>query len=547
MKRRRLELVVLACGGIFLVYLMVSFHPGKRPATAKARGKVLNAPGIDSAGEATTMLDGFDFTETVGGKPLLRIRADRTVGYGLGAGLAPNLYAGEKVTLTAYPEDGAPVTVHSDRANYDERSRESKLTGNVRWTDTDGSLAETAEARFHPSSRTLEVPGTVHFTRGSMDLTAPSALYDLQERVVRFAGPVQGTGTGAESGGISRLTASAGLFRRDQSVLELESADAESRTGDRFASDHLILKLENPGSRPEWARANGNVRGILSPGGPAAKAAGHAAGAPVERKYTGEQSMLIFDEAGKPKSFTLTGSPALLWEKDRRLTAKQIDIAFAEGRATSARASGGVRIDSADSRGEADQGTLGFGKDGATENAALDGNVHVEAGDRKGQGARAVEVGSGGTWVLTSSPALAAKVESGASRITADRIEIARESGQIRAEGQARAVFAPDTQKKQYTVTFVGDPKRPAYGRGDRITLDDQHHLATLSGSASLWQDTSSLFADDITLSDADKSVTAVQNVRAVMSPPKEKDRDKEKDKEKGSPTSAQDKAASVI
>ncbi|MEP6993561.1 MAG: hypothetical protein ABI968_03490, partial [Acidobacteriota bacterium] len=38
-----------------------------------------------------------------------------------------------------------------------------------------------------------------------------------------------------------------------------------------------------------------------------------------------------------------------------------------------------------------------------------------------------------------------------------------------------------------------------------------------------------------------------VQNVRAVMSPPKEKDKDKEKDKEKGSPTSAQDKAASVI
>ena len=50
---------------------------------------------------------------------------------------------GEKVTLTVYPEDGAPVTVYADRANYDERSRESKLMGNVRWTDTDGSLAET--------------------------------------------------------------------------------------------------------------------------------------------------------------------------------------------------------------------------------------------------------------------------------------------------------------------------------------------------------------------------------------------------------------------
>jgi hypothetical protein len=42
-----------------------------------------------------------------------------------------------------------------------------------------------------------------------------------------------------------------------------------------------------------------------------------------------------------------------------------------------------------------------------------------------------------------------------------------------------------------------------------------------LSGAASVWQDDSSLFADDITLSDAQKMVTAVQNVRAVMAPDK--------------------------
>ena len=537
MKRRGAEVAVLACGAIFLLILVVSFRPGRRPAASPARGKLVGAGAPDAAGEPTTLLDGFDFTETVGGKPLLRIRAARTIGYGSGAGLAPNLYTGEKVTLTAYPEDGAPVTVYSDRANYDERSRESKLMGNVRWTDSGGALAETEEARFHPSSRTLEVPGRVHFTRGSMDLTAPSARYDLRERVVRFAGPVEGTGSGDESGGLSHITAREALFRRDASVLELEVADAQSRTGDRFAADHLILKLSSEGNHPEWARATGNVRGILSPQGPAAKAAGLPAGSPVQRQYSGDESLIAFDPNGKPRSFTLLGSPALLWEAQRRLTARQIDIAFADGKATSARAGGGVKIESPDSRVEAEQGSLGFGKDGAAENTALDGNVRVDASDRKGQAARAVEVGSRGIWILTGDPERAARVESGGSRISADRIEIERPLRQVRAEGKARAIFSPDPARKERTVTFVGDPKRPVYGKGDRISLDDERHLATLSGSASLWQDTSSLFADDISLSDTEKSVTAVHNVRAVMSAPKDKDRS----------ANPQDKAASIV
>src|SRR5262249_54021515 len=149
--------------------------------------------------------------------------------------------------------------------------------------------------------------------------------------------------------------------------------------------------------------------------------------------------------------------------------------------------------------------------------------------DRRAQSARAAQLGSRGIWVLTGDGERAARVESGHSRISAERIEIERPLRQVRAEGKARAVFSPDPDKPNAAgaPTFVGDPKRPTYGQGDRIALDDQRHLATLSGSASLWQDTSSLFADDITLSDADRTVTAVTNVRAVLSPPKAPEKEK--------------------
>ena len=124
-----------------------------------------------------------------------------------------------------------------------------------------------------------------------------------------------------------------------------------------------------------------------------------------------------------------------------------------------------------------------------------------------------------GLWLLTGDAAHSARVTSGASRLSADRIELDRPRQQVRGEGGARAVLGADPQKGPRTATFAGDPNKPSFAKADRIVLDEATHVATLSGSASLWQDDSSLFADDITLSDAEKTVNAVQNVRAVLAP----------------------------
>ncbi len=515
MKRRRLELAVLGAGVVFLAVLAVSFRPNRKPAAGKKNAPLTALSGDDS-GQATTLLDGFDFTESVAGKPLLRIQADRTVGYGPAAGLAPHLYAGEHVTLTVYPEEGEPVTVHSDRADYDERTRQSRLEGNVRWADADGSLALTETVVFHPATRALEAPGRVRFTRGSIDLTAPSARYEVRERLVRFAGPVEGSGTGEDSAGLSRLTAREGLYRRDEGVLELTAVDGQSRTGDRFGSDRLVVQMATAGAgRPEWARATGNVRGILSAEG----AASGAGAEKVERQYTGDEGMLQFDAAGKARSFALAGSPALLWGPKRRITAPRIELVFEKGRVSGARAEGGVRIESDDSRAGAERASVRLAGDGAERNAALEGAVRVEADGYRAEAARAEELDSGRRWLLTAGAGRSARVESGASRLSADRIEIVREEKRVRGEGHARAVFSPDARRKSRTVTFVGDSKRPVYGKADRILLDDARGAATLSGGASLWQDTSSLFADEIAISDAEKTVTATQTVRAVLTP----------------------------
>jgi LPS export ABC transporter protein LptC len=514
--QRRLELAVLASAAVFVVVLALSYRGGGRPATGSGREL---PPAPEASGQATTLLEGFDFTESVRGKPLMRIQADRTIGYGPAAGLAPNLYAGEKVQLTVYPDDGPPVTVHSDRANYDERTRESRLTGNVRWTDKDGGLAETEQIVFRPRTRMLEAPSKVRFTQGASTVTAPSARYDIAQRVLHFGGPVEISGTGAD-GGLSSVTARQGLYRRDSGAVELEFVTGTSQSGDRVAADRLLLQMASEGGRPSWARLTGNVRGLLAAGGPAPEASAlPASPRPNERQYSGNVGRVAFDAEGRTKSVTLEGAPAMLSEADRRLTARQIDIGFEAGRAVTAAAAGEVRLDSANGQASAARGTLGFAADGTAENAVLEGGVHLDSGGRTGDGEKAVELTAAGLWRLTGTSRKSALVTSRGSKLSADDIEIDRGTQIVRGKGRARAVFAPDAEKKVRMSGFVGDPKKPTYGKADSIVLEDSSRRAALTGSASLWQDDSSLFADEIMLLDTERTVRATGNVRTVMAP----------------------------
>ncbi len=206
MSRRRVELLVLAFGVLFAGAVVYSLRARLRPAGSSSNRATSGLAANSTDGQATTVLSGFDYTETVRGKPVFRIRSERTVGFGPAAGLAPDRYALEKVALTLFTEGGAPVEVHADAADYDMRTKAAVLKGNVRWSDEKGALGETDTVTFQPEKRMLEAPKKIHLAHGSFDAQALSGRYDVlvrpsavEDRPGRQA-PRVGAGVGQRSG-----------------------------------------------------------------------------------------------------------------------------------------------------------------------------------------------------------------------------------------------------------------------------------------------------------------------------------------------------------
>lgn len=528
MTRRKVEIAVLAFGALFVAYLLYSFRPGRRPSSAGGHGAGPGVPPSGEAGQATTVLKGFDYTETVRGRPLFHIQSERTVGYGPAAGLLPNLYALEKVALTVYPDTGAPVTVHAERATYDHRTNAARLTGNVRWLDGRGALGETEEIEFQPSARLLVASKPVRVTHGTFVLEARSGVYDVARREARLEGPVRGAGTGEGSGGLSRLTADGAVYRRDEAVVELSgSVSGESAAGNRLRADRLVLKTQEEGKGFDWARAEGHVSGTIQ----SASLPGPAPGdrAPGVQSYSGDRAGLLFGADGSVRSLSLNGAPAAIDApgpatpdgspaRGRRLRASSIEVAFEAGRARTAHASGSVRIETAGSRGESEQATVALSPAGEMQTLELSGSVKMDGEGRSGRADRAVDVADRDVWILTGIPGRAATVEGEGSRVTAARIEIDQKRKGLRADGGARAVLMPRADAGP-RATAVGDSSRPTFAKADRMTFDDASRVATLSGNATIWQDASSVFGNDITMNDTERSLVAIGNTRTVFSP----------------------------
>ena len=488
------------CGAVLAC--RIPFRTGAA-ATAAGRKGAAGPGGPRPAGQATAVLSGFDYTETVARQAGL---PDPVGAHGRlrpGRGPAPDRYALEKVALTLYPEDGAPVRSTPSAATTTAARTRRVLTGNVRWIDERGALGETEIVVFHPQTRMLEAPKPVHLLAGILRCSrrAPGR-YDVAKREARLEGPIDGQrrrrGDGRPDSHSRRERAVYRATRRRSS--SRAACRPSPQTGDRLGVRPAVSSRRDRDGKPPrmGARLRQRARTRSRPRacrGRQARAAGSEAGAAATTTGDAGPSPLRSptDEA---TSLALVGHPALGRGGERRVEADAIDLeldrrASLPPRAPRARSTSTARPNRAESR---ERRCVAYGR--ATERSPRSSSTGAFASSGDGKPARPrrrSRSAERGVWVLTGQPGGSASVERGRLedlRCRRSRSETQRARRRRRREERAPC-FAPE-KGRAAAASPLGETAKPTYGKAARIVSTTQARLAMLSGAATLWQDASS-------------------------------------------------------
>jgi LPS export ABC transporter protein LptC len=528
MRLKRIEWILLGAGAALVILLAVSYRripgPSRRAAPS---GLPVAAPG--NAGRPTSLLSGFDYTESTAGRPRFRIRAERTVGFSQGAGLPSTWYGLAQVSLTLYSADRPPVTVSAEKADYDPRTNAAHLAGNVILTESSGTSVHTGRLHFDPSKKQITLPETITFLRGGLTGQATSATYDLEKGEIQFAGPVTARGV-TGSGKPSSLAAERATYLRTPPQLAF-FGNVKAASGSNTVSADTVTVHFTDQDRLQAAEAEGDVTGTLEAGGTG------ASGTSVDQ-YSGTDLKLTFDADGQVRDATLTGAPARLREPGaasnprRSVSARTIACVLAAGKLESARASGGAQLESATAEGSGEPGLqvvtsdvaeASYDAEGALEKAIFTGHVKGSSPRGRASAPAAVYQPSKDLTILTGDDREDAELVSDRGRIVGRRIEIEEKKSQVTATGNARGFFRGG--KDTSVPSFLSSSSEPTRARARRLLLDDAQRTVLLTGAAALWQGTNALFADEIFLNDADRSATGLGSVRVVASEAQKKDK----------------------
>jgi lipopolysaccharide transport protein LptA len=510
-KITRLQATLLASAALLAVVLAATFRRVPRPPR-EAPPPAATAQGPEGSGKPTTLLSGFDYSESAGGRTRFTVHADRTVGFAQGAGLPSTWYRLEKVALTLASDRGEPLVVHSDAAEYDPRTRAMNLSGNVVARDTQGTEVRSAAVRFDPSGSRLLMPEEVRFSRGPVSGRAASAVYGTTGRILTLVGPVTAAGSGPGAP-FDTLRADGGEYRATEGEITLAGRVEGARGQDTLSCDRLTVHVLAD-NRVDRAVALGNVAGTLvSSGG--------------RGRYRAAQATSTFDGSGKIAGVDLVGTPATLvvpasaGQPERRLAAPGIRLGFSGDRLAAADANGRPRLERDGVRNGApfvesitsDTARATFAPDGSLATSRFDGNVvgvTAEGSSKSPAGSY-----SAATDVMTLSAAGGrdAELDGERGKLVATSIDIAAGTGLVTATGEARVFLRPGAGSDA-VPTFLASGKKPTRGKARKIVLDDRSRTALLVGDAALWQDEDALFADEISLRDADRSARAQGRVR---------------------------------
>jgi len=519
--QRTIRILRVALPLLFIVFIAVIAVNWRRGKPHKDKGGTVPVTSTIRPTDKPAILSvTFEDTQTVNGRIASKIRAERVVAFQSGWNTLEN------VQMTIYRPTGLTYELVCPQAQFNSNTKEADAKGGVRVTSSDGVEITTAQIHFDGNHLTNHVAVNFKVDRwtgsgGALDMDVPGEMVRLYDKVDATMAPE----TAADSP--LNIKGQEGFFRRKENLAEFTKDVVATRDADRFNVDHILGRFGADRKSLLSLEGQGHLTvvmsGDLATGKPAETAGRKTITADRFWSEIGANqqiSALNFIGDTAPAHAVIEGPP------NRDLVAHTFRVGIANKQVTDMKADENVVMkETAPIKREMNSGHLIVYFDPGTHKATsanLEGDVHYKDPKNDARSVRANYDINNDSVVLTGDPGFFPAVVADGQTLKAKVIEFSPRAGTARATGEVIAQLVSKQASGAATAvsadsTNVFPTNKPVFVNSDTVTMRQASKIAVFSGNVRAWQETNTVFSQELQVQGAGEQVTARGNVRTLL------------------------------
>ena len=456
----------------------------------------------------------FEDVQTIGGRVVSRIRAERVVSFKSGWTTLEN------ASLTLFRANGLTYEVSCPQAQFNSETKEAEAKGGVRVKSSDGIDIATAEIRYDGARLTNDIP--VQFTVDRWKGNAGALDFDVQNETLRlFKNVVAVMAPATPIEQPMTLKGSESVFRRRENTVTFNQQVQMNRGADSVNADFVIGRFTQDRKQIIGLEGNGHCHIIMAANlAPGEDLGGRkeifCEGFATEVGPDGQVNAINARSGAEPVHAILDGPPK------RDIVARTVRLALANRVVNEIKAEWQVVMkELGDTPREIHAEHVMVYFDPATRRARsayLEGAFRYSDPKSTATAFRANYDIAGDRIVLTTDPGWQATVVSDGQTLKAKQIEFSPKAQTAHASGSVIAqLVGKGKNAVSADATNLFPAGKPVFVNADDLIMRQANKVAVFSGNVRAWQDNNTLFANEMQVQGNGEIITARGNVRTLL------------------------------
>ena len=448
----------------------------------------------------------FEDTQTIAGRIAMHIRAERVVAFQSGWNTL------EDVHLTIYRASGLTYELVCPQAQFNSSTKEADAKGGVKLTSSDNVEITTAEIHFDGNRLTNHIPVQFVIDRwqgnaGALDLDVQSDQLRLYEK---FAATMMPEDTNAST---LRINAAEGIYRRKENDVAFNDNVVIIRDEDRLTADHAAGRFTTDRKTLSALEGKGKVNiEFLTAGG--------------HNLLTCERFWSDVAGNGQINAMHAQGDPGpahavLEGPPKRDIVAHEFRVGLANKQVTDLRADTNVvmkELEPQTRQMSGDHLSVFFDpKTHKPTNGAVEGNFKYDDARSQARAVRANYDLSSDRVILSAYPGSDPTITTDGNTLKAKLIEFAPRAGTAKATGGVIAQLVSKQNGPAADSTNMFPANKPVFVNSDVVTMKQATKTAIFTGNVRAWQETNTMFAQELQVQGAGDQIAARGNVRMTL------------------------------